>query len=63
MNSTQDIPAKRTYRVEEIASLLDIGRAAAYDLVKQGCFKTVKIGKVIRISKKSFDDWLDNQTD
>ncbi len=62
MNSTQSVPDKRTYRVEEIAEILDIGRAAAYGLAKQGQFKTVKIGKVIRISKKSFDEWLDSQT-
>ncbi|WP_258106941.1 helix-turn-helix domain-containing protein [Christensenella minuta] len=60
MANTQMIPDKRTYRVEEIAEILDIGRATAYSLAKQGCFKTVKIGKVIRISKKSFDEWLDN---
>lgn len=50
---------KRTYTVEEIAVLLNIGKAAAYDLVKSGCFRIVKIGKAIRISKKSFDLWLD----
>ena len=61
MNGTQVIPDKRTYRVEEIAEILDIGRAAAYGLAKQGLFKTVKIGKAIRISKRSFDEWLDNQ--
>lgn len=50
---------KRTYTVEEIAALLNIGKAAAYDLVKSGCFHIVKIGKAIRISKRSFDLWLD----
>ena len=47
--------------VEEIAVLLDIGRSSAYELVKQGLFRTVKVGTAIRISKKSFDDWLDSQ--
>lgn len=60
MDSAQKSIDKRAYRVEEIAEILDIGRAAAYELVKQGCFKTVKIGKAIRISKKSFDEWLDS---
>ena len=54
--------SKRTYRVEEIAEILSIGRSSAYELVKQGHFKTVKIGSAIRISKKSFDDWLDSQS-
>ena len=52
---------KRTYRVEEIARILDISKSSAYDLVRQGVFKTVKIGSAIRISKQSFDDWLDSQ--
>ena len=62
-NSVQirDIPDKRTYHVEEIAVILSIGRSSAYELVKQGVFRTVKIGTAIRISKKSFDDWLDSQ--
>ena len=51
----------RTYKVEEIAELLGIGRKTAYNLVKRGYFKTVRIGKTIRISKKSFDMWLDEQ--
>jgi len=55
---------KRTYKVEEIAAILGIGRTTAYKLVKEGDFKTVRIGSAIRISKKSFDEWLDslNQT-
>ena len=60
MSCTQKNLEKRAYRVEEIAEILDIGRAAAYDLVKLRYFKTVKIGKAIRISKKSFDEWLDS---
>lgn len=40
----------RTYRVEDIAELLDIGRTSAYNLVKEGHFKTVRIGTSIRIS-------------
>jgi excisionase family DNA binding protein len=59
---TQDAYDKRTYHVEEIAGILGIGRSSAYELVKQGLFRTVKIGTAIRISKKSFDDWLDSQS-
>lgn len=52
-------PVCKTYRVEDIAEMLDIGRSSAYELVKQGHFKTVRIGTAIRISKKSFDEWLE----
>ena len=64
MNSnTQNTGAetKRTYTVEEIAKLLSIGKTTAYALVKEGHFKIVRIGSAIRISKQSFDEWLDRQ--
>lgn len=52
---------KRTYTVEEIAKLLSIGKTTAYALVKEGHFKIVRIGSAIRISRQSFDEWLDRQ--
>ena len=55
----QELPGKRTYTVEEIAHILGIGRTSAYILVKEGHFKIVRIGNAIRISKRSFDEWLD----
>ena len=54
------MPERRTYTVEEIAAILNIGRTSAYLLVKEGHFKVVRIGNAIRISKKSFDEWLDS---
>ena len=55
----QELPDNRTYTVEEIARILGIGRTSAYILVKEGHFKIVRIGNAIRISKRSFDEWLD----
>ena len=62
-SNTQNTGAetKRTYTVEEIAKLLSIGKTTAYALVKEGHFKIVRIGSAIRISKQSFDEWLDRQ--
>jgi len=60
---TREVPVKRAYTVEEIANILRIGKSSAYDLIKQGHFKTVKIGTAIRVSQKSFDFWLDSQND
>ena len=53
---------KRTYTVDEIQDILGIGRSSAYNLVKQNLFHSVRIGGTIRISKKSFDAWLDLQS-
>ena len=53
---------KRTYTVEEIQDILGISKSTAYALVKNNAFKSIHVGRHIRISKKSFDEWLDNQT-
>ena len=62
-NSTSPVVSgnreKRTYSIEEIQQILDISRSTAYLLIKRKLFKSVKVGKQIRISKKSFDEWLD----
>lgn len=57
----EDASDKRVYRVDEISAILGISTSSAYELVKKGYFKTVRIGTAIRISKKSFDDWLDSR--
>lgn len=51
---------KRVYTVDEIIDILGIGKNAAYTLVNSGVFHSVKIGGHYRISKKSFDQWLDD---
>ena len=54
---------KRTYTVEEIQVILNIGRNSAYKLVKANVFTSVYIGSIIRISKVSFDSWFAKQVD
>lgn len=55
----KETPERRTYTVEDVARILGIGRTSAYTLVKEGHFKIVRIGNAIRVSKRSFDEWLD----
>ena len=57
----QDSYGKRTYTVDEIQDILSVSRPTAYELVKRNLFHSIRIGGRIRISKKSFDLWLDNQ--
>jgi excisionase family DNA binding protein len=52
---------KRVYSVDEIAKILNISKGSAYELIKEELFNIVRIGSSIRISKKSFDEWLDKQ--
>lgn len=52
---------KRTYTVGEIQNILGISQPTAYGLVRKNYFRTVKVGRHIRISKRSFDEWLDQK--
>lgn len=50
---------KRSYSVAEAAEILGVSKRSIYNLCAHGAFKSVRIGTRLRISKKSFDDWLD----
>ena len=52
---------KRTYTVSEIQDILGISRPTTYNIIASGVFKSVRVGSRIRVSKKSFDEWLDKQ--
>ena len=48
----------QVYTLEEIKDILKIGRNSSYNLLNENYFKIIKLGKIVRISKKSFDNWL-----
>jgi excisionase family DNA binding protein len=53
---------KKTYTVMEIQEVLGISRPTVYNLLKKREFRWIQVGGgKYRISKKSFDEWLDTQ--
>ena len=58
-NAPEAISEKRCYTVEEIQTILNISRGTAYKLLEKKEFRWFRIGSAYRISKKSFDEWLD----
>ena len=49
--------------VEDLQNILMCGRATVYDLLKKNEFRYFKLGgSGYRISRKSFDEWLDKQS-
>lgn len=51
---------KRCYTVQEIQDILCISRDSVYNLLKRNEFRWIRLeGSKYRISKKSFDEWLD----
>lgn len=54
---------KMVYDVEDIQRLLGIGRSKAYTYLDevyqvQEPFRVIKIGKLFRVPRQSFDSWL-----
>ena len=49
---------KRSYTVQEIMDILEIGRTTAYKFVHSGVFPVRKVGT---IPKAPFDEWFDKQ--
>jgi excisionase family DNA binding protein len=51
----QDGTERQTYKIEEAAKLLGIGRNQAYEAAKRGDFPTIKIGKRLLVPKAALD--------
>ena len=57
-----NVAEKRCYTVEELQTILCVSRPTVYSLLKRNEFRWFQIGGgKYRISKKSFDEWLDSQ--
>lgn len=46
--------------VQQLAEVLQIGRNSAYDLVKSGQIRSIRIGKTIRIPQAALLEYLNN---
>ncbi len=54
--SLDDLPL--TLTVEEAGQVLRVGRNTAYDLVRCGKLRSVKVGKQIRVPKQALLEYL-----
>lgn len=58
--NVKEIKEKRVYTVDEVKDILGISRPTVYNLLKEKEFSWVRVpGGKYRISKRSFDEWLD----
>lgn len=58
--TTESIQECRTYTVNDVAHILGVSTNAVYRLIPENLFRSVRIGSAIRISKRSFDHWLES---
>ena len=50
------------FSVPEVAAVLGISRAGAYELVKGKGFPALKVGSRIVVPKEKFIEWVDEKT-
>ena len=55
-NSIDELPL--VLRVEDLMPILDIGRNTAYELVRSGQIRSVKVGRQIRVPRDAVVDFL-----
>ncbi len=53
-----EVIARKTYRVEEIATMLGISRAAAYNLVGTGYIRAIRAGRLILVPVDALEEFL-----
>ena len=58
--SLDDLPL--VLRVEDLMPLLDIGRNTAYELIRCGQIRSVKVGRQIRVPKEAVAEFLTGRT-
>jgi excisionase family DNA binding protein len=54
---------KQLYRVEEVASILSMGRSTIFDLIRTGRLASVKEGAMRRITEDAIRDYLRKLTE
>lgn len=59
MKRKEDYPLVLT--VTDIMEILGIGKRVAYELMDREGFPTVRIGKLKRVNREAFFEWIDQQ--
>ena len=58
-HSFEELPL--TLRVEDLMPILGIGRNTAYELVRSGKIRSIRIGKQLRIPKDALVEYLSDE--
>lgn len=59
MKRKEDYPLILT--VKDIQEILGIGKRVAYELMERKDFPMVRIGRLKRVNRDSFFEWIENQ--
>ena len=59
INNYRDLPL--TLRADDIAAVLGISRAGAYNLMNSKGFPTIRIGRRMVVPRDKFVEWMEQQ--
>ncbi len=62
MQNVKNSDLPMTLRVDDVAKILGISRAGAYNLVKSKDFPSIEVGRRLIIPTKQFLEWLENSS-
>ena len=49
---------RRTYRVDEVAEMLGVARATAYNLIRDGYIRSIRAGRLVLVPVEAVDEFL-----
>ena len=49
---------RRTYRVDEVANMLGVARATAYNLIRDGYIRSIRAGRLVLVPVEAVDEFL-----
>lgn len=58
VSAAENKPGSRCYTIADLQDILQISRNSVHSLLEKNEFRWFKVGRCYRISKESFDEWL-----
>lgn len=57
-----EAPSPILLRAEEVALQLGLGRTKVFEMLAAGELPVVRIGRSVRVPRRSLEQWVDSQT-
>ena len=52
--------SKKLLRISEVAQVLDVPLARAYEMAREGIIPVVRLGRQLRVDPARFEEWIES---
>ena len=59
-DETEDSDVKRLLRIAEVADVLRVSTARAYELARKGVIPAVRLGRQVRVDSERLEKWIES---